>query len=441
MNKNLLLSVVLASLSLACYREPLASELSMQTEGRKKNQGGGADAQLSAVCCGVADPAFLPGAPPEIRSVSRWFLKDSDPPIPIRPDFLGLHVDRTTGWPDFKPVPLPSFAYGLARSHDHERTTMGADLQWARIEPNPGDFRWGALDGWIEDTEGKARIFTVVGTPLAYQRYPGETWRYPYLPGGASPPSDPGVLVQFVSAILARYPHRIPYIELYNEPNFYAGEDTDRTRWDPAATAATGAPPFFSGTPEDLARLARALRAALPADVKLLVGAWEGQTAASPSNSMTRLSHAPDGAGGYGKDHVQAFSFHHYFYRNDPNGLIDTIDGYRARLAEDKYSPDIEFHCTEIGHESPTPASDISDEDVARNILRATYIAAAMRVDTIAWYKFGSEHTLKNPAEHPIVADALARAGTLSRRVIRQAALLDDGTVWLRFADNTEAVQ
>jgi hypothetical protein len=399
------------------------------------------DAELDAQSDTANDaPTFVVGTPPGV--VSRWLLQDTDPAISVRSDFFGLHVERNTGWPDYIDVPLPDIDYGLVRSLDHNGPTLEVDLQWARIEKSAGSFDWSGVDAWIGDTVGKTRVFTLTGTPTFYQKYPGEVWRYPYLLGGASPPADVSKAADFVTALLNHQPGEIKYIEIWNEPNFYYASDTDTTRWDSAATAAEGgSTPFFSGTAQDLAHMARAVRDVLPAGVALMAGAWEGQDGASTVNSMKRFTQASDGAGATGRESVRAFSFHHYIYNNDPNNFLETIDGYRERLAEYGYPPDIEFHCSEIGHEVPTPATDLSDADVVRNIKRATYLAAATRVATVGWYKYSSATTLKAPYENSAVKAALAEAATLAGQAIRQAAVLEDGRVWLRLASNEERIE
>ncbi|MBP9206573.1 MAG: hypothetical protein KBG28_21545 [Kofleriaceae bacterium] len=370
-------------------------------------------------------------------AVARWLVAPGDAARVVRPDFFGLHVERTTGWPDYQPVPLPTFGYGLVRSLDHNSVTTEVALQWARIEVAPGQFDWSAVDAWIADTAGRTRIFTVAGTPPFYQKYPGEPYRYPYLPGGASPPADPAAMANFIGALLARHPGQIQYVEVANEPNMtWVSSDSDG-RWDPGFAAANG-PAFFAGSPSDLAELARVVRASLPEGVRLMAGAWEGQTGASDVSSLRRFTVAPDRAGGIGRDAADVFSFHHYIYHNDPNGFLDSIDAYRARMAEYGYPAGMEFHCSEIGHESPTPASSLSTDDVARNIRRATSLGAAAGLATMSWYRYSSAATLGAPFANPAIEAALAEAASLAGRTIVQAAVLTDGRVWVELDDGSQ---
>ena len=404
---------------------------------------GGLDAPAEAEADATTEAStFVVGSPP--GAVSRWLVEHTDPAVVVRPDFFGLHVERNTGWPSYQAVPLPTFDYGLTRSHDHNGATsaLEVDLQWARIEKSPGQFDWSGVDAWISDTVGKTRVFTLFGTPTFYQKYPDEAWRYPYLPGGGSPPAEMSKVAEFVTQLLNHRPGEIHYIEVWSAPNFYYAPDTSVTRWDSAVTSAEGGnTPFFSGTPQDLAQMARAIRNVLPSGVFLMAGGWEGQQASSTVNSMGRFSLASDGAGGTGRSTVQAFSFHHAFYNNDPNSLLGAIDGYRERLSEYGYPPTIEFHCSEIGHAEPTPATSLSDADVIRNIKRATYLAAAMRVATVAWYRYSSETALKAPYTNASVRAGLAVAAAVAGRTIRQAAVLQNGSVWLRLSTNDDLLE
>lgn len=432
------LCLVVSALTQACGSEATeaSSDLPLKTAHRGANKPG-ANSSLTATATGFT-VGSVPGGE---ENAERWLVRAEDAPVTVRSDFFGVHVETSTGWPSYETVPPPTYPFGLVRSLDHNGPGLEVDLQWARLETAPGVYDFAPVERWIAETPSKTRIFTVSGTPAFHQKYPGEAWRYPYLPGGGSPPADPSAVAAFVDALLTRFANQIHYVEIWNEPNFYFGSDTDATRWDSAATQQYGTPPFFSGTASDLARMARAVVGILGGRAKLMAGAWEGQSEASPANSMARFSAASDGEGGAGKDSVQAFSFHHYMYTNNPNDIVATIDGYRARLSEQGYPSDVEFHCSEIGHEAPTPASTLSDGDVARNIVRATAIAAAMRVATIAWYKHSSEVQLKAPFKNPVVSDAMGRASTLAGKTIRQAALLKDKRVWVRFDTNSELVE
>ncbi|MFV0298900.1 MAG: hypothetical protein ACK5JT_22585 [Hyphomicrobiaceae bacterium] len=150
------------------------------------------------------------------KQVRRWLRRTGQGPLALPFDYFGLHSDHGMGGK----TPFPTYPYDAIRSHD---TSDGKDmpvLQWAGIEVAPGQYDWRAMDAWIEANPRKTRIFVLSGCPAFYQKYPGEPWPYPYLPGGGSPPRDPDAAGRFIAAILRRYPGQIHFVEPWNEPNF-----------------------------------------------------------------------------------------------------------------------------------------------------------------------------------------------------------------------------
>lgn len=362
-----------------------------------------------------------------------WLLARDAPPLRVPRDFLGLHSDHGI----HAGLPRPTYAYDAVRSHDATDARTYPVLQWAMIERAPGIYDWAAVDAWIAAHPGTTRIFVLFGCPSFYQKYPGEPWLYPYLPGGGSPPRDPAVAARFVATLLARHPGRIDFIEIWNEPNFgWDGRDPVRDRWRQAK------PGFFTGTGADLAALARAVKAVLPTGVKLMAGAWEGQDAAtSDVNSLLRFSNAPDGAGGRGRDHVDALSVHAYTYRHDPNALAGVLTNYRARFKQAGYSAHLGCYVTEIGAEAPgiwTHATPPIDQKL-RTIARWAMIPAALGWLGVYLYKHSAMRTLGDPAATPAVASAIgAIRNRIVGRTITAAAILEDDTVWLAFADGEQ---
>ena len=94
---------------------------------------------------------------------------------------------------------------------------------------------------------------------------------------------------------------------------------------------------------------ARAVKAVLPDNVKLMASGWTWQTRQDqlgPKNSFLRFAAASDGAGGTGRDHVQAISIHLYTHHFDPNSRIPELRRYAsliARAAGDGAAPDTVF--------------------------------------------------------------------------------------------------
>ena len=390
-------------------------------------------AVIAGAIAGAIIPAAAAAAPP--RPVAQWLHRARDLPFRIPDDYVGLHSDHGLG----KPVPPPAYPYDAIRSHDTDDADGWPATQWSRIEREPGRYDWSAVDKWIAAHPGRTRIWVLFGCPSFYQKHPGEPWRYPYLPGGGSPPRDPAVAAAFVRALLARHPGQIQFVEVWNEPNFGPGRGGPRGRW-PEHSREPG---FFSGSAGDLAALARAVKAALPAGVKLMAAGWEGQALeGGPGNSLVRFSLASDGAGGLGRDHVDALSVHAYTYRGDPTSMVEELRGYRRRFAEAGYRPDLPAYVTEVGAEAPMAWSIAHPSPAQKrlSVKRWLFIPAALGYSAVYLYKHSIVHTLGDPARDPEIARAITEARSALRgRTLIEAAVLDDQSIWLHFADGTAA--
>ena len=357
----------------------------------------------------------------------------TDPPIDIPADYLGLHsdhgIDGTTA--------APTYAYDAIRSHDTVDRRQYPVLQWALIETEPGKYDWRAVDQWMAANEGKTSIFVLFGCPRFYQKYPDEAWRYPYLPGGGSPPKDPADAARFISALLERHPG-INFVEIWNEPNFHwSSDDMLKARWLPTYDK----PGFYTGTASELAGLARAVARILPQSTRLMMGAWEGQDKSdSMTSSLLRLAAAPDGAGGTGKQHAHALSVHSYTYDNKPNKLIAELQNYNERFAQAGYPASMPRYLSEIGAEAPGlwAADYPSMTTKIRNIKRWCMIPAALGYRGVYLYKHSKMRTLGDPAKFPELASAIdeMRNGLRNKR-LRAAAELRDDSIWLQFEDGS----
>ncbi len=363
-----------------------------------------------------------------------WLLKPTDTPIDIPLDYLGLHSDHGVDGV----TPAPDYAYDGIRSHDTSDRRQYPVLQWAMIETEPGKFDWTAVDRWIAANPDKTRIFVLFGCPKFYQKYPGEPWRYPYLPGGGSPPKDPASAAAFIKALLERHGDSIHYVELWNEPNFHwTGKDLVKDRWLPSNSD----PGFFTGTAADLAAMAAALAPVMTAKTKLLMGSWEGQSGTkSMTSSLLRFAAAPDGRGGTGKQHVQAISVHCYVYENDPNKLIEELRDYNERLESAGYPTATPRMVSEMGAEAPGfwTADYPSMTAKVRNIKRWCMIPAALGYQAVYLYKHSKMRTLGDPAKAPELAAAIGEMrNALRGKRLRAAAELKDDTIWLKFEDGS----
>ena len=392
----------------------------------------------AVLLAGLAAPLLAPGharasgGPKPLVPVAEWLHRPEQPPFRIPDDYIGLHSDHGLG----AATPAPAYPFDAVRSHDTDDGDGFPALQWARIEREPGRYDWRAVDAWIAAHAGRTRLFVLFGCPVFYQKYPREPWRYPYLAGGGSPPKEPEAAARFVRALCDRHPGQIRYVELWNEPNLGPGRSA-LSRWLPNMPQ----PGFFTGTAGDLAQLARVVKAALPPGVGLMACAWEGQAKdGGPSNSLRRFSEASDGAGGFGRDHVDALSVHSYTYDNQPNGMISELRAYRQRFAEARYRRDLPLHVTEIGAEAPAawttahPSLDVKVVAIRRWLL----IPAALGFSSAYLYKHSVMTTLGDPARTPAIGEAIAdiRRGIRGRTVVGAARLTDD-SIWIAFTDGS----
>lgn len=377
-------------------------------------------------------PGAADAAPERVKD---WLRKPGGTPFEIPLDFMGLHSDHGVS----NQAPPPTYPYDAIRSHDVDNGHDQPATQWADIEVAPGKFDWRLTDKWFETHVGKTLIWVLFGCPAFYQKYPGEPFTFPDRPGGGSPPRDPQMAANFVSELLARYPDRIDFLEIWNEPNFGPGTDPLKDRWTPDLGDAG----WFTGTAGDLAEMARVVRGVLPAKTKLMAGAWAWQAADGddgPDNSVLRFGAAPDGAGGKGLDHVDALSVHLYTYRFDPNSLINELRNYDKLFAKSGYPSTMRRYVTETGAWDPgkfTQTTPPMDEKV-RIMKRWCLIPAALGYSGVYLYKHSTLGTMGDPANFPEIATAITemRNGLRGKR-LEQAAVLADDTIWLKFEDGS----
>lgn len=368
-------------------------------------------------------------------AVQDWMLSPDQQPIVVPMDFLGLHSDHGVS----RKAPPPTYPYDAIRSHDVDNGHDMPATQWADIEVRPGIYNWRLLDAWVATHPDKTRIFVLFGCPRFYQKYPGEPFVFPHLPGGGSPPKDPAMAARFIAAVLERYPGKFQFVEIWNEPNFGPGTDPERDRWTPDLE-----PGWFTGSASDLAAMARAVKGVLPAGVKLLAGAWAWQAKddqMSPSNSVLRFAAAPDRSGGHGRDHVQALSVHLYTYHFDPTPMIKEIRVYDKLFDKCGYPKGMDRYSSESGAWDPGKftADQPSMEIKVANIKRWCMIPAAMGYKGVYLYKHSVLETMGDPARHPEIATAITEVRNgLRGKTIVGAALLADQTIWIAFEDGSE---
>jgi hypothetical protein len=376
------------------------------------------------------------GDPP--MCVKDWLLHPDQLPIDIPPNYIGLHSSHGIGLA----VPTPTYPYDAIRSHDVDNGHDRSATQWADIEISAGQYNWNWVDKWIAAHADRTKIWVLFGTPKFYQKFPNEPFPYPYLSGGGSPPKDPKTAAAFIAALLQRHPGEIHFVELWNEPNLGPGSDPLTDRWTPAVAKAESEPGWFTGTACDLAEMARVIRSVLPDGVKLMAGAWTNQAVSSTSeNSLLRFARAPDGAGGFGRDHVQALSVHAYTTNYKPNDNIRTLRLYEKRFAQAGFSKTLPRYVTETGAEGDghwtADAPKMSEK--VMSIKRWGMIPAALGYRGVYYYSHSTMRQLGDPSHNPELSDAIATVRNgLRGKTLKVAAVLGDETIWMSFTDGSE---
>lgn len=364
-------------------------------------------------------------------------------PVFVPQHYMGLHRSlHTPAWmPDaYGDIPAPTYPYGIVRNLRVEVDGQEERGFWRNIETAPGVYDWSYMDKWAQANAGHPIMWMIYGTPTFYQKYPNEPARWPSWPGIASPPTDAGhaALKNFAQAVKARYGSQIAAFEVWNEPTlpWTGGNTSFDDRWSPAWGSANGQwhAPFFSGSASDLANIAYTLNTAnlgVPVLGAAFVDVWSQH-----ATTVTRFLNAPitlPGGSGVGKDHIQGLSMHFYDYGFNPELLIDHVDGYRAKLEQ-----------AGVGHlpiwDSETGAEDGGvfnqyDWRAPINIQRWVLIGAAKRLQSIMLYgHFSGDQTwrfLGGPINNADVIQSLATSYEIGGKTICEAAVLQDGRVWV----------
>jgi len=186
----------------------------------------------------------------------------------------------------------------------------------------------------------------------------------------------------------------------------------------------------------------------MPCVGRIPLGAFSLRPRASPPATRSfdklvklRFAAAPDGAGGIGRDHVQAISVHLYTYNNDPNLRIEELRSYERLFDQCGYAKDLPRYVTEVGAWYPEQFTEATPPmaDKVRDIKRWCMIPAALRHRGVYLYKHSNLVTLGDPAHVPEIAAAIGEMRNgLRGKTLRRAALLDDDTIWLSFSDGSE---
>lgn len=216
-------------------------------------------------------------------------------------------------WPNAVPsgikIDSAGVKFGAARSHDYSPNSIGpvvtgstsaqGSLRWYALEPTNGDWNWWTnFDYWVDAHHSADReiMYTLFACPPWATSAADQGSNY--LPKASNPPDNDADWEDYCSQVATRAAGRIKYWEVWNEPN--------------AGNA------WFTGTQARYAQLLRiaknAIKAIMPTAV-ICGPCTTSWTQINPGNAESWTDGAlaaSDGAGGFGRDHIDAFSIHMY---------------------------------------------------------------------------------------------------------------------------------
>lgn len=284
--------------------------------------------------------------------------------------FAGMHYHRA----------LPTVNYAVVRNVDVPGCI------WSSVQPTArGTFSWGALDAFVAGAAAGGRdiVFNCLGTPTWASARPAEPGHYGA--GGNAEPASMDDLAVFVATVCSRYRARgtpITAVEIWNEPKYSGGGGVAQGN-------------YFTGTPQALARMAKAIFQAVKAidgGALILSPATTGLEYAwvpgdaSGTDYLDRFMAASDSAGGSGRDWIDAIAFHAYSHDgyNNVHAIPQMVANVRACMALHGLS-DRQIWITETSAITPaldTYVSQHQQEFIARTLL----LALGSGVARVIWY-------------------------------------------------------
>jgi len=291
-------------------------------------------------------------------------------PRAIARRFVGMHYHTA----------LPTISYALVRNVDLPGCV------WCDIaSAGRGIYNWTALDNFVGSAAANGRdiVFNFLGTPTWASARPSESGHY--TAGSDAEPADMADIANFASAACARYRALgtpVTAFEIWNEPKYATG-------------GGVGQGNYFTGTPEALAAMARAVYQAVKAvDASALIlspsptGLEYPWTAGdrSGTDNLDRFLGASDGAGGTGRDWVDVLAFHAYSHNgeNDVYAIPQMVANVRACMALHGLG-DRPIWITETSAITPALNSFVpqhQQEYIARTLL----LALGSGVERVIWY-------------------------------------------------------
>ncbi len=290
-------------------------------------------------------------------------------PTAVDRRFAGMHYHAQ----------VPPISHGTVRNIDSQ------GCHWADIEPQPGAYRWAALDALVAAAaaHGREVIYCFLSTPTWASARPAEPGHY--VRGGDAEPADIDAIGRFAAAVCARYRAigtPIASFEIWNEPKY-------------VGNGGVGQGNYFTGTPTALAQMARAIflavkgvdpaaRVFTPSPTGLEYAWVPGDR--SGTDHLDAFLGASDGAGGAGRDWVDAIAFHSYSHDGTNNvfAIPQMVDNVRRCIAGHGLAGR-PLWITETSAIFPTLASYVPLHQQAF-IARTMLLALGAGVSRIVWY-------------------------------------------------------
>lgn len=274
--------------------------------------------------------------------------------VTVPNEFFGTHANH---WPVGNPtVSTPAYAYQIFRAHDHgSGANISRGVRWANLNPSNGTFDWTNMDELMAAIPSDRAVwYTLCSTPTwaALRTGAAETDVYG-INGGKSPPANNANAAAFAVALINRYPGRIKYFELWNEPSYNT-----------APYALNGFSTFTASEMTAMARVvSAAIRAVAPTIKVLAPSDW------SVGLFMTQFLSTSDGAGGFGRDWVDGVVAHPYtrYWHTDTrwpsaNEITSYTNAFRANMVTGGVASTFDLYFGEVGY-----ATSPSDSNLLAN--------------------------------------------------------------------------
>lgn len=377
-------------------------------------------------------------------------------PVKVPTNFVGIHA--TTMAESGGNLPAPNFTYDFIRSHDGVTSAVkpadapwvDAGMMWRALERSPGVYDFDLARKWANAYPGKPIMWTLFGTPDFYAKYQdshAQAFRdrgyngpllYPGSGHFSSPPSDPQRIVDFARA-LANDPvlgPRIFAFELWNEAMLPWEANYSRWNADWGVRAKNNnwvqqPQPWYSGTADEMATMARMLKQANLGKPLMACGFVDAHGGVAGQYAFDRMLNGTAAGGGQMKDFLDAVSVHWYDYTGENlNGFVRDMVNYRSRL-DALGKPNLPMWNTETGDFVGT----MSPTQVQRLIL----VAAATQLQSLVLYRYAdndSGHHMGDPVTNQATQQGITAArNAVSGKTICEAAVLQGGQVWVHTSD------